>query len=159
MDIGVTVTGDRRASLKFEAFPQQAHKSLLERITGLTERLAARVRAAEPVRSGKLRAATQTRIIDRPEFIVGRVEVTADFAKAAALEYGAHATTRVKEHAARLDHVYARLISPMTVIVAAHSRKPAIAEHRFLRGPLADISGEAILEMRQALAEAGEVEP
>ncbi len=156
IDLAIDIATERRVGLKFEEFPQRAHASLLEKITSLTRQLEERVRAAEPYKSGKLRGATTSRIDDRPERITGRVFISADYGKAAALEYGAHAATQVKAHSARLDHVYANAVSPLTVMISAHSRKLDIAEHKYLRGPLEAMEGEIIEQLRAALVEATE---
>lgn len=151
MDIGIALVGDRRVALRFDKFPERVHSELLERITALTEKLRDRVIAAEPERTGKLKAHTTSSIEDRATRIVGRVTITGEFGKAGALEYGAHATTRVKAHLARLDHVFGKMIEPTMVMVAAHSRHVNIAEHKFLRGPLAAMQEEIIESLRQAL--------
>ena len=157
-EIAIEITGDRKVGLKFERFPQEAHDALLARITGLTADLKDRVIAAEPERTGRLKSETRSAVEDRPNRITGRVFIGAEFAKAAALEYGAHGTTTVKAHPARLGHVFARLIEPMTVIVAQHDRRVNIAEQRFLRGALAEIAPVAIEQMKEALAEAAAAE-
>lgn len=154
MEIAVTISGDREVALKFEQFPQRAHASLLSRITNLTTQLEARVRAAEPSLTGKLRGETVSHVYDDPERIRGVVTVSADFAKAGALEYGAHRATRVKEHYERLGHVFARLISPLAVVVSEHTRIPNIQEHAFLRGPLAEMEPEVVEQLKAALVEA-----
>ena len=82
------------------------------------------------------------------------MSITADFGKAAALEYGAHGTTKVAQHLARVDRIFGRLVGPMTILVSEHTRRLDIAAHNFLRGPEADISSEAIAELRQALVDA-----
>ena len=117
MDLGITVEGDRAVELKFETFPQDAHARLLERIADFTAELEAEITAAEPSRTGKLAAETRSAVYDEPERIAGRVAIAAEFGKAAALEYGAHGTTKVRAHEARLAHVFGRLISPITVAV------------------------------------------
>ena len=152
--ISYTVTGDRRVELKLEEFPKSVHDRLLDRITGLTRELEARVQAAEPDKTGKLRRDTASRIFDDQDKITGRVTIEADFAKAAALEYGAHRAAKVSAHLMRLDHVFARLIAPMTVLVQMHRRTPNITEHRFLRGTLAQMAPEIQAQLEAAVAEA-----
>jgi hypothetical protein len=156
MRIGITVKGERETALKFEQFPKQAHDRLLATITELTGTLRGLVESAEPERTGRLRGTTGSQVSQTADRIRGRVMITADFGKAGALEYGAHRAGPVKAHAARLGHVFGRLIAPMTVMVAAHTRRPNIAEHRFLRGAEAAIAEEALAEMQEALDEAVE---
>jgi hypothetical protein len=156
MPFSFELIGDRQVVLKFEEFPQQAHDAFLERITRITNILESRVEAAEPQRTGKLRESTGKVIYDGKDAVVGRVKIGKDFAKAAALEYGAHQTTNVAQHVSRLNHVYARMISPMAVIVAAHSRKPNIKDVRYLRNPLASMQSDIMEQLQQALLEAVE---
>jgi len=159
-EIQYLVTGDRQVALKFDRFPQQAHDRLLARIQALTAELEARVLAAEPRRTGRLHSATISKVYDDQEKIGGRVTVRADFAKAAALEYGAHRPTKVAAHEMRLDHVFAeRLTAPMTVMVMLHRRMPNIAAYRFLRGPLAQMAPEIQAELQAAVAEAAAESP
>lgn len=149
--IEIEVEGARRASLVFEEFPQRAHAALLARIADLTEALEEAVVASEPRRTGRLAEETDSSVKDLPERITGRVSITAEFGKAAALEYGAHGTTNVQAHEARLDHVFGKLIPGTTVSVGAHTRRLNIAEHRYLRGPLEAMRDEIIEGLRDAL--------
>lgn len=155
-DFGFTVTGDRRVALKFDEFPKALHDRILARIASLTSRLEARVRSAAPTATGKLQSLIVSKVYDNAQDrIRGRVTVSGDFGKAAALEYGARKTAKVKAHEMRLDHVFAnRLAAPLTVMVAAHSRQPNIAERKFLRGPIAAMRPEIVQELRQAVADA-----
>jgi hypothetical protein len=158
MEIGLEIVTDRRVALKFDRFPQQAHDQLLKAITGSTDRLRSLVDAAVPKRTGRLESEITDRVVDAPNHITGYVGVTGgaanDFAKAAALEYGAHGTAHLREHAARLGHLWSKLIDPMKVIVSAHDRRLNITAHDFLRGPLRQIQESAVVEMKDALAEA-----
>lgn len=156
MEIQVEIITERTAALRFDQFPTEAHDRFRATVTTWTDELESRVQASEPYLTGKLRAETQTRIVDYPDRITGSVRITSEFAKAAALEYGAHSVTTVKAHMAKLDHLWGKLVDPMTVMVAAHSRHLNIAEHRFLRGSLASISGPFLDAMKRALDEATE---
>lgn len=162
MWIYVEIKQDRILGLRFDEFPQRVHANLLDRITKLTAQLEARVKAAEPTRTGKLRSETRSRVYDDGDHIAGRVFVqiegepksrrgSIDAGKAASLEYGAGATAVVKAHSARLDHVFSRLIEPMTVMVGLHNRQVNIAEHGFLRVSLDAMSAEIVDQLRQAL--------
>ena len=160
--IGLDILNDRKIGLRFEQFPEIAHAKLLERIAALTAQLEARVKAAEPVRTGRLRAQTASFVVDRPNRIAGVVKINAGsgaaakaaYGKAAALEYGASGTTRVAAHMMRLDHFWSKLVSPREVMVAMHSRRLDIPEHGFLRGSLASMQPEVQPALRQALQEA-----
>lgn len=154
MELTVEISTDRAAGLKFDEFPEQARQRLRAAITGLIGELEGRIQSAEPSLTGKLRSETEPVVEEYPNRITGRVSITADFAKAAALEYGAHATVLVKAHSASLDHIYGKFVDPMTVLVAAHARKVNIGEHRFLRGPLAAMEGQILESLQQALTDA-----
>jgi hypothetical protein len=156
MDIGINITGEREFQIRLQKIPQELHDAFLPRIKALTARLEARVQAAAPAGTGKLRGEITSRVYDdRVDRIRGLVTLTGDYAKAGALEYGAHRPTSVRSHAMQLDHVFLRrLQAPTSVMVAAHSRTPNITEHRFLRGPLEAMEQEIAAELRQAVEEA-----
>lgn len=156
----VGVSTARRLEVVFETIPDNLHKGLLDRITEFTERLAGRIRSVEPARTGKLRSETVDKIDDYGDRITGRVMIaqnlpSKEYARAAALEYGAHKRMTVTEHQARLDHVFSRrLIAPMQVIVDRHGRTPNIASRRFMRGPTAQIAPDFIDAIRQVAQQA-----
>lgn len=155
MDLGISISTDRRVAVKFDEFPHQAHDNLLEAITGMTDRLRGMVEGYVPKRTGRLASEITSRVVDAPNHITGYVGVSNgnanDFAKAAALEYGAHGTAHLREHAAKLGHLWGALIEPMQVIVAAHDRRLNIAEQDYLQGPLRMIENDALVQMRDAL--------
>jgi hypothetical protein len=160
MEFSIELSGERRAGLLFEQFPERARAALKERMTAIADQLYARVIAAEPQRTGKLRSQTARFVDDRPEFVRARVRVVvpkgdkAAGGKAAALEYGAHASVKVKSHSAQLNHLWALFVAPREVMVAAHERRVNIAERRFLRGSIGSLRGQVIAELRAALDEA-----
>jgi hypothetical protein len=156
VDFGFTVTGERKTQIRFDQFPQKAHDTLLRRITALTSQLEARVKMAAPAGTGKLRGAIVQHVYDeRVDRIRGRVTFSGDYAKAAALEYGAHNRTSVAAHPMNLDHVFLRrLQAPISVTVAAHSRTPNITAHRFLRDPMGAMQAQIAAELHQAVEEA-----
>jgi hypothetical protein len=150
------VVGAREVGQRFDEFPQELHDDLKREIEALTAELFAMVESATPQRTGKLRSEEAIKVIDQPERIAGLIYITgtsADFAKAGALEYGAHRSTQVAAHAMRLDHVFGAMLNwPMTVIVSAYSRTPDIEAVAFERGPLAEMEPE-ILERLNAVVE------
>lgn len=151
-DIGVFITGARELDLKFDQFPQSAHRNLRQRIDGLTTELYARVEAAIPKRTGRLAGEVSKALRDKPERITGVISISAEFAKAGALEYGAHRTAPVKAHAMRLMHLWGRPApSPLTVEVPAHARTPNIEAERFMRGSIEGMRAEVEAALRQAL--------
>jgi hypothetical protein len=158
MDFGIQIDGDRRAVLRFEQFPAQVHDRLLATLTSLEQRLEAAVVAAEPSLSGQLRALTGGRVYDhgdRIAAVVGvRTQTAQDARKAAALEYGSNKTVAVRAHAAKLAHIWARAISPITVQVSASTRLSNLDPRRFLRDPIEAIRATALEEMRQAVSAA-----
>lgn len=153
MDIGIEITGARQVELKFEQFPKEAHDAILQRIKSLTSRLAARIRGAVPKGpTHKLENDILVQIFDDGDRISGRVSISDDFAKAGALEYGAHRSTKVDKHSMSLDHFWSQILDrPMQVVVSAYTRTPNITEHKFLRGPLATMDEEVITEIREAV--------
>lgn len=154
----VTVSGERRVSLKLDEFPQELRGQLEARISELTAELQAQVEAAAPSRTGRLRSEIRGRVFaDNPNHVSGIVDIagvkgSGDFAKAAALEYGAHASTKVSAHPMKLDHYWAsKLAAPTMVMVAAHNRTVNIAEHDFLRGPLAEMEPQIQMALEEVV--------
>lgn len=158
MDIGLQITTDRRVALKFDVFPKQAHDELLSVITSATDRLRGLVEGAVPKNSGQLASEIVGRVVDAANHITGSVGILGatpnDYAKAGALEYGAHGTAHLREHGAKLGHLWGKMIAPMQVIVAAHDRRVNIQQHDFLRGPLRAMQEDVLAQMKQALDQA-----
>lgn len=151
----VDITGARQAGVRFDQIPDELYAALQTEIESLTERLFALIEEATPKRTGKLKASERIRIFADKQHIKGEVSIAGDFAKAAALEYGAHRATRVRAHAMRLDHVWAnRLDAPISALVDAYTRTPNIEAVRFERGPLAAMQGEIIAGLEAAIDKA-----
>lgn len=157
MEIGVEVVSERNVALKFDTFPVQAHAGLLQVITQATVQLRGMVADRVPKRTGLLASEISSRVLDYPDRITGIVEIAGmvpgDFGKAAALEYGAHGQAHVREHAEKLGHLFGKMMQPIQVIVRAHDRRLNIEQHDFLRGPLAEISGDVMAQMQEVLAQ------
>ena len=141
-----TATGARKAEVVLEQFPDALYEDLRKEIDALTHEVFAIVQSRTPSKTGRLRSEERVWIWADREKITGRINIDApkgseEFAKAGALEYGAHnARGLIKAHSMRLDHAWEqRLDSPITVMVAAHARPPNIAEVSFIRGALAEV--------------------
>jgi hypothetical protein len=154
VEIAAEIQTERAVELKFEQFPEQARERLRAAISALVSDLQSRVESAEPSLTGALRSETAPRLEEYPNRITGAVRVTDEFAKAGALEYGAHRTMLVKAHTATLDHIYGKLVEPLSVMIGAHQRTPNIAEHRYLRGPLHAMEGQIFEALQEAMTEA-----
>lgn len=157
--INFELTNERRAGLRFDNFPVAAHDSLLERITTLTRQLEAAILSRVPVATGKLAAEIKSFVDDKTTRISGKVKVLStggksDHGKAAALEYGATGHFQVQAHQRVVTNVFGRAVAPTTQFIEAYSRSANITEHRFLRGPLAEIRAEVAVQLRAALSEA-----
>jgi hypothetical protein len=158
--IKIELSGERQVGLRFDEFPTQLYTDFQKEIAALGEELLDRVEAATPELTGRLRGEERLRVFSDPNRITAYVDIAGekgsqDFAKAAALEYGAHKATKVKAHTMRLDHVWAeKLNEPMTVLVADYSRTPDIDEVAFERGPLASMQSEAVARLNAVVARA-----
>lgn len=142
----VVSRGERELIQRFDEFPQKARAKLEERIRGLTEELQARVQAAAPVRTGRLRSEIGSKVYtDQPNRIAGYVSVYAqdrrEYPKAGALEYGSNAVGR------RLSAAHERL----TARLGHPGRIEAFA---YLRGPFDAMKGEVESQISEALQEA-----
>lgn len=146
--VRINIKGERQTGLRFEEFPDALREDLREEIDSLTADLFAKIRAVAPKETGDLQSKINAKIHDHEKRIVGSIYIAGkkgsqDFAKAGALEYGAHRTTKVKEYARRPHgKVQAKFDAPAEVIVRAHTRKNKQSEHAFLRGPMASARQE-----------------
>jgi hypothetical protein len=160
--IGVFITGDREIAQKFDEFPQQVRGQLRAVIAEKIEELAGRERALVPVKTGRLRSQIRSRVIEKPEAIIGQVyfdgaKGSQDFAKAGALEYGGSGKSfKVRGHEAQLGHVFGRA-AQLRVQIAAHTRVLNISAKRFVRDPVeamkADIEAALAGAVEQASGE------
>lgn len=154
-DFGFVVEGDRKVALKFDTFPADLHDALLEVITRDTKDLEQRVKAATPVLTGKLRSEISSAVFDDKTKITGAVFVAGqdkgDYAKAGALEYGAHGTAKVKAHSSTLDHVFGQSIDPMDVMVAAYTRQTNILATKFESGPFKGMEAKIAADLQGAV--------
>lgn len=158
--IRISVTGDRQVGLRFDEFPQVLYADLRREIETLSAQLFAAVEADTPSKTGLLHSQERLRLFTDPNRITGYVDIAGtkgsqDFAKAGALEYGAHRATKVSAHSMRLDHHWAlKLAEPETVMVQAFTRTPHIAEHAFERGPLKAMEPEVIARLNAVVQKA-----
>jgi hypothetical protein len=162
-DFGVIIEGATQVALRFDKFPADLHDALKDAITKDTTVLEGRVREATPARTGRLRSQIDSAVFDDKTKITGAVFVSGDdrndFAKAGALEYGAHGTATVKAHAQTLTQVFGVMLdAPMQVMVEAYTRQTNIVAHRFMRNPFSAMESEIEADLREVVdAAAGAV--
>jgi hypothetical protein len=160
--IRIDVKNARQVGLRFEQFPDQLHDALRAEIQALSQELFARIQAATPDKTGRLRSQERVRLFDDGTRITGYVDIAgegsgkaSDFAKAAALEYGARRSAKVSAHRMKLDHVWARkLAAPEMVMVKTYNRPTNIIERAFERGPLAQMQPEVAARLNAVVANA-----
>lgn len=152
------VTGPRKVEVTLDGLPDGLYGDLERKIRALTNEAFAREEAKTPSKTGKLRGELQVRVYTDKNRITGNVDLHApkgsqEFAKAGALEYGAHhARGEISAHTMKLDHAWdQRLASPIKVMVAAHARPPNIAEVAFVRGTLAEMQPEIIAGLNEVV--------
>jgi len=154
--MGLFIEGETKLSLKFAEFPTKLRQILLERVGELTATLFARIYRLAPSKTGRLRGTLREEVFNDRDKIVGRVNVSAQFIKAASLEYGVDKTVSVEAHNQRLTHVFARAIGAEDVFVQKYSRHAHIIAKRFIREGTSETSGEAKQVLTQAVIEAGQ---
>lgn len=149
--IHINVANTRQVGLRFDTFPDALYDGLRSEIDALSNELFARVRAATPDRTGRLRSQERLRLFTDKDRITGYIDIAgegsgknSDFAKAGALEYGTRGRPNdVSAHSMKLDHYWStKLHRPVTVLVGALQRTPNIAAWSFERGPLAAMQPE-----------------
>jgi hypothetical protein len=152
----LSTSSSNKVAALFDAFPQIARGELEAEIRGIIEELDGLVKAAEPARTGQLRQSTIAYVLVEPNRISGRIKIAGPsgseiFAKAGALEYGAHRPTKVKSHSRVVSSIFGRLVAPTTEIVQAYTRSVNIAEQDFLRGPLESRQSSILERIQGAL--------
>lgn len=158
--IRIDISGDRQVGVRFDEFPDELYDSLRQEIDSLSGQLYSLVQANTPVNEGTLRSQERLRLFTDKTRITGYVDIDGgkgsnDYAKAGALEYGAHRATKVSAHAMGLDHYWAhKLLEPETVMVEAYQRTPNIAERAFERNSLAAMEPEVLARLNAVVAKA-----
>lgn len=158
--IKIDVAGARQAGIRFDEFPDELRAELTAEVHALSIELFAAVEALTPEATGLLRSEERLRLFTDQNRITGYIDIAGakgsqDFAKAAALEYGAHRPGKVSAHSMSLDHYWSlKLSEPERVLVAAFTRTPNIEEHAFERGPLAAMRPEIIARLNAVVARA-----
>lgn len=118
-------------------------------ISRVTRELLARVKAAEPVQTGRLRAATVSYVDERPNFVRGRVRIRRTGAASrygaafGALEYGGPGKRRSGPVSVRSSNR----------VTAYQRRRPRITARRFLRGPAAAMRPAIKAELEAAIGQ------
>ena len=154
----VIIRGDKEVSQRFETFPTRARQKIRDRISALTDELAARIKAATPVKTGKLQGEITPRIYDGDSGrVAGYVSVFAsdgadtEYPKAATLEYG---TNKPRRPAERVSKIASRASAPSRRIAGRMSKAVHLAPLRYLRGPLEQMRPEIEAALDEAVAEA-----
>src|SRR5262245_6850660 len=137
-----------KVAIQLDRLPNDVRLAIKKQIEAAVARLLPMVRAAEPHRTGRLRAATRSFVDDRPErnYVRGRVRVIAtgrasrEGATYGALEYGSTGRPFPVRG-------YSRRGYP----VRGYSRVGGITARRFLRGPAAAVLPRVRAEIEQAL--------
>ncbi len=159
MDIDVVITGDRRVAARFESWPAELHDALLARIRQMTADLEGRVRALAPERTGKLKGEIVSRVYDNETSIKGAVTLDggldgSEYAKAAALEYGApgrRGRFKVRAYRRTIAEAFGRDIPPIAIDVGAYSRFANLEAQAYLRGGLAGTETQATAELQAVI--------
>jgi hypothetical protein len=136
---------DTKLLAHFAQLPPLLRENIRKTITVLTTELLARVRAAEPVRTGLMRASTRMYVDSTEEWVRGRVRIVATGhasrlgAAFGALEYGAHRSFAVRAYARR------------GIAVRAYERTANIQAQRFLRGSLDAMREQAAAAIKETV--------
>lgn len=159
-EFDVLEKGERELQAFIGELGPRAEAELEAAMGEIAQLLEAAVEAAEPHKTGKLRSETRKFVRQTLHGWLAGVAVTgadkADFGKAAALEYGAHATFSVREHWAVRSTVFGRAMPPMAVLVDEYQRRANISADRYLRDPFAALEGRIVEIIEAALGRVGE---
>lgn len=165
VELQIDAPDARRLVLRLEQLPGDIRRRLAGPIRQATDRMWSRAEAAEPERTGALRKDTR-KFVDQgttrrgTDFVRGRVRVLNDKGttdphnlKAVALEYGADGMVEVAAHQMTLDHAWARLTEPQSVLVDAYERRANITARHFLRDALAGVREEFAEAVERAVGD------
>lgn len=153
----VSTRGERELALRFDTLPARVHKKLEQRITALTDALQARIEAAAPYKTGKLRSEVTGRVYaGQSDRVAGYVSIyspgdSKEYPKAATLEYGTDKPRRSFERATKIDALFGR---SRRRILSKVSRPVHIAAFAYLRGPFDSMRPEIQAALEEAIAEA-----
>lgn len=158
----IDIPNENRLIARLDKFPISLRARLRPVIEAAVRQLLGAVIAAEPRRTGALRAATQMFVDEGPDWIRGRVRILGSAGRgarahniaAAALEYGAHGTARVQAHQRRLNQVFGRRQEAQSIMVDAYTRRMNITARRFLRDPAATARAAALPKIEAAIQQA-----
>lgn len=137
---------------RFTDLPPNLQRALLVRLRPIEEKMLSRVKAAVPVRTGKLLNEIQGFLDSGPDWVRARVRVIIDkgagsgkrgnydAGKAAALEYGATGSVQVQAFRRRRGED-----------VRSYQRRVNITARMFLRGPFAATRPEATEAIKAAI--------
>jgi hypothetical protein len=152
MTVTVKPEDERKLFVHLDEIPTKLMTKLRPVLVQLTNELLRRIRAREPVHTGRLRLETQAFVDEKPGSIIGKVRVVAprgttsgSHEAAAALEYGAHRSFRVRAHTMRRDG--------SLVMIREFQRRADITAKRFMRDPAAEMRPRALAEIKQAIEE------
>lgn len=151
---------DRGIREHLDRLPMEVRAKLLPTIRSLTERLLVAVRDAEPMKTGRLRAATRSHVDEGETYIRGHVSIgpragtSGHNVAAAALEYGVHSSFTVRSHDMRMSKIFGRAaLGGELVMVNAYTRRVSISARRFLRDPFERLRPIAEAEIKRVLSE------
>jgi hypothetical protein len=154
MDISAVITGERTVTARFDEWPAEFRDVIHEKMVELTGDLEAHVRAAAPVKSGRLQASIESAVRDYEQRIVGTVFT--GLAYAPVIEFGEHKSVSVRGHEQRLSHAWARDISPIEVFVDPYSRLADVEAQFFMRAGLQSIEDLVVGELRAVIDQVSE---
>jgi len=156
MTAAITIDSNlNRLVLHFDELPAALQRKLKIAIGRSTHALLARVKAAEPVQTGRMRAATHAFVDEREDFVRGRVRILATgkanplAARFGALEYGGPGKRRAGKRVT--VRAYSRGGQP---VGSYERRQPRIRARRFLRGPFAAMRLAIKAELEAAIGQA-----
>lgn len=154
-DLGLTIESNtNRVALHFDEMPALLKKQLKAAIDKVTHELLGRVKAREPVRTGRLRRSTHAYVDERTDFIRGRVRVLATGKKSeiaaafGALEYGGPGARRAGKKVKVKSYT-----GGGRRVRAYERRQPRIKARRFLRGPAAAMRPQIRAELEAAIGQ------
>ena len=143
---------DTRLKVQLESMPRNLRRRLEQTIRGLTNQLLAKVRAAQPRRTGLLRKQTHAYVDVNKEkqFVRGRVRVLNAYDKNIAAAFGALEYGSTGKWFGVSQHWRQRRGGD-PFHVTAHQRSGGLRAHYYLRGPARSMLPEARRRLQQAL--------
>lgn len=159
--ISIQIHGDRELIARLDALPEKMRKALAGKTRILAQALQDHVTEQKlsgqvlNIVTGKLTRSIDNRVEESGTAVKGFVFSSGDVKYAARHEFGFDGPEEVSAHTRTIKQAFGRALSePKTIAIRAFARQAHTPERSFMRSSLADMRGEIVEGLTQAIKEA-----